>query len=153
MKNLLLVLVLIISLVSCKKEPIDEYKNGGVLPSTSYSDDDSGKTLANTIWVLTAIDRPSTSKERPNDTIEFITEDTYVIYPHNDIINSYEFESVPLTTKYNFILENFKAFNGGNYRSQINPSCVDYWEITAAQFYDDENQNSLMATCWFERIK
>jgi hypothetical protein len=91
----LLFLILILSLGSCQKEPIDEYKDGGIIPE-QIVDEEGEITLVGTKWVLSYYQKGFVS-EKPNDVIHFVdsyyytindgTERRYVSYQTMDIGN------------------------------------------------------------------
>lgn len=150
MKNLLFISLLILTLVSCKKEPLEEYTNGGTLPE--QTDPDKGKVLTGTTWVLTSFTKGFTNYH-PNDTIEFVTKTSYKL-------NGVEFESYrydltqtnDVGNPFNLILYGFSPFgDNGNWNATLVTSFIAEGKINETVFDNKSSAYSIKAN--FKKIK
>ena len=163
MKKLLYILVIALAFTSCEKdkdefgsyteEPINSYNykydstiyvDAGTLPTVGAATND----LVGTTWIL---DKYVTAfaTEYPNDTIAFVTNDTYTI--NGGSIRTYTLSSIPQSTNYDLSLYYFFPFGGSNYSANVGGMFVDDWTIDAAEFHNIQNTTSTLRA-FFTRI-
>ncbi len=124
----------------------DNYSDGGTLPyDTSYS---SG--IIGTKWVLTKM-VTAFATEYPNDTIEFLTQNNYIIYG-SPVIRNYQLNSIVGSTDYSLSLYYFTSFGGGHYSANVGYYFIDDGVIDNAEFHNDYNSTTNKIRAWFEKL-
>lgn len=122
----------------------DTYTYGGTLTGTG------GQTnpLVGTRWVLTKV-VSAFATEYPNDTIEFITNDDYVL--NQNAQRPYTLSLLPSSTNYELTLKYFMPFGGSHYSANVGYYFVDDGEINNAEFTNIQNTTSTIRA-WFTKL-
>jgi hypothetical protein len=151
MKNILLIIVLIISLISCEKDPLSSYTDGGVLPNAT----DNHITLKGTTWVLTHFTKGFVSAS-PNDTIVFNSYNTYTLNGRENP-EAYKYMIVKtgeIGNPANLQLYGFSPFgNNGCWGTTLPNTFVDDGEIILSEFKSAYGNNSSIVKANFIRIE
>lgn len=164
MKHLISVLILILLITSCKKEPItpgnykpgiptnndtirDYYNDGGTLPN--YNGNSYKNDIANTVWVLTKV-VTGFATSYPNDTITFVDNRYYRI--DNNAVRPYTLTSGLSTTNKSLTLYYFYPFGGSHYAGQIGYYFASDSVMNNVEFINTE-KSSEKIKAWFVRIK
>lgn len=121
----------------------DGYTNGGTLTGGSYSN-----PLIGTKWVLTKY-VSAFATEYPNDTIEFISNNTYKLNGGGD--RPYTLSNIPSSTNYDLTLNYFSPFGGSHYSGNVGYYFVDDGEINNIEFTNIQN-TSMTIRAWFEKM-
>lgn len=163
-KLLFLLLIIFITVTSCRKDDEympwtnvpeelndttqwqDNYTDGGTLPyDTAYK---SG--IVGTKWVLTKM-VTSFATEYPNDTIEFLTQNTYIIYG-SSIPRNYQLNSIIGSTDYSLSLYYFTSFGGGHYSANVGYYFISDGVIDNAEFHNNYNSTTNKIRTWFKKL-
>lgn len=149
MKNILYVIVSLLSLISCKKDPFDAYTNAGVLPAAV----DNRQSLDGTSWVLTHFNKGFVS-ESPNDTIVFTSAVTYTL---NGKVNDVYKYSMMITSEignpYSLQLYGFSPFgNNGCWGTTVVSTFIEDGELNLSEFKSLYSNNSSVVKANFIRI-
>jgi hypothetical protein len=161
MKNLIIVILAIISLSSCTKEDFGQYHSepentyndphdstiyvyGGTLPNSGTSTND----LVGTKWVLTKY-VSAFATEYPNDTLDFVSANTYTL--NGGAVRTYQLASIPSSTNFNLSLYFFFPFGGSHYSGDVGGMFVQDGEINNSEFQDIQNSSSTIRA-WFMKI-
>ena len=162
MKNLLLLLVIVLSFAACnKQEPLvpmeqvpdaqyqdsitNPYINGGTLPTGTSNGDNQ---LVGTSWVLTKM-VSSFATEYPNDTINFVSNTEYTL--NGGAVRPYQLNSLPSSTNYDLSLYYFMSFGGSHYSGNVGFYFVDDAEINNVEFTDIQSTSTTIRA-WFTKL-
>jgi hypothetical protein len=150
MKTILFSFMLVLTIFSCKKDPLNEYNDAGVLPAAI----DDRQTLNGTTWVLTHFNKGFVS-ESPNDTIVFNSANTYTLKGKSNAGYKYMLVKVnQIGNPFNLELYGFSPFgNNGSWGTTIVNSFIDEGEINLAEFKSLYSNNSSVIKADFKRIK
>tara|TARA_R100001510_G_C7653042_1_gene211040 strand:+ start:255 stop:764 length:510 start_codon:yes stop_codon:yes gene_type:complete len=119
------------------------YSDGGTITNGTYTND-----LLGTKWVLTKY-VSAFATEYPNDTIEFISVNTYELNGSGD--RTYNLSNIPSSTNYDLTLNYFSPFGGSHYSGNVGYYFVDDGEINNVEFTNIQN-TSMTIRAWFEKI-
>ncbi len=144
----MLLLLFIISLISCSKEPITPgnytiseeyldtsswqtgYKSGGVLPI--WTDSLDSNELVGTRWVLTYLQVGFSNPPLPIDTVYFINNVKYTINSGSQ--RTYQLSSGITTSSKTLVLNYHYPFGSGNYVGQVASTFVSDGVILNCEF-------------------
>lgn len=156
----LLFVVIALLFTSCKKEEFialeevpeetdttnwqDTYTYGGTLTGNGGQ----SNPLVGTKWVLVKM-VSAFSTEYPNDTIEFTTNNDYVL--NQNAQRPYTLSSLPSSTNYELTLNYFMPFGGSHYSTNVGYYFVDDGQINNAEFTNIQNTTSTIRA-WFTKI-
>ena len=160
MKNLFILLIIILTISSCKKDDFGQYQtvqentynppkdsttytNGGTLPTNTATN-----SLVGTQWVLIKY-VSAFATEYPNDTLNFVSTNTYTV--NDGAIRNYQLSTLPLSTNYDLSLYYFFPFGGSHYSGEVGSYFVDDGEINNIEFMDIQNFSSTIRA-WFQKI-
>lgn len=159
MKNIILILITVLSLSSCKKtnenyktepeptvinDPLSGYNNGGILPTNTLT---TNNELNGTNWVLTKVQIGLTVTNK-NDTIHFINNNQYTVGSNTLVLtyNLYSSGGNKTLTLYNFM-----PVNGYNCSGILGLTFATYGQITGVEFKDLFNSTNRF-NLWFNKI-
>ena len=150
MRKLLCLFVIVLAFSSCEKEDFGQYKetveeqaildstiyaNGGTIPSVGAGTND----LVGTQWILTKYVAAFVT-EYPNDTIDFITVNTYTV--NGGAEKTYALSGIPASTNHELSFYSFTSFGGSNYSANVGQTFVEDGEINNAEFHNIQNTTS-----------
>jgi len=161
MKNLFIILIGLVSLVSCQKEDFGQYHlepentynppndtttyvYGGTLPNTGTATND----LVGTEWVLTKY-VSAFATEYPNDTLRFVSINQYTL--NSGAVRTYQLNSLPLSTNYDLSLYFFFPWGGSHYSGEVGGMFVQDGQINNTEFIDIQSSSATIRA-WFEKI-
>jgi hypothetical protein len=163
MKKILTFTILVITLVSCSKEPItpgnyevgslpdkiitdneSSYQDRGELPSWNSQIDG----LVGTKWVLTKM-TVGFSTTYPNDTIKFVNSTNYVL--NSNAPRPYNLTSSVASTNKTLTLYYFFPFGGSHYSGEVGQFFISDGEIKNCKFINIQNSTPNV-TAWFKKI-
>jgi len=159
MKNLFYIAIALITLTSCEKEDFGQYHtereevyandpNGGFIYNGTLPTNTVINDLVGTKWLLTKY-VSAFATDFPNDTLEFISPNTYTI--NSGAIRTYQLSVLPLSTNYDLSLYYFFPFGGSHYSGEIGGTFIDDGEIKNAEFQDIQNSSSTIRA-WFVKL-
>lgn len=124
----------------------DNYSNDGVLSNdVTYTN-----PLIGTKWVLTEYRVGFGPVQKPNDTLFFVSGNTYTINAGG--VHSYTLSNLPMSTNYELTLNYFWPFGGSHYSAQVGNNFIDDWTINNASFTDLQGSSSEIQA-YFIRIE
>lgn len=159
MKNIILILLTLITLSSCKKnndnyktepepiivnDPLSGYGNGGILPTNTLTPNNE---LNGTNWILTKV-QIGLSVTNKSDTIRFINNTQYTVGSNTLILTYSLYKSGGNQT---LTLNNFMPVNGYNCSGILGLTFVNYGQIVGVEFKDLFNSNNKF-NMWFNKI-
>ena len=154
--------MMIIGLTSCKKD--DDYEPWVNVPeqqdTTKWQDDfvdggtlttgsGGGNKLNGTKWVLTKM-VTSFATEYPNDTLNFISNNNYIINSET-IVRNYQLASIPSSTNYELSLYYMSTFGGSHYSGNVGYYFIEDGQIENAEFHNIQNTTKTIRA-WFKKI-
>lgn len=159
MKNLIFILLTILIFTSCEKEPLGQYHteveevytndpNGGFIYNGTLPTNTVINDLVGTKWLLTKY-VTAFATEFPNDTIDFVTTNTYTI--NSGAVRTYQLSVLPLSSNYELSLYYFFPFGGSHYSGEVGATFVGDGEINNSEFINIQNSSSTIRA-WFVKI-
>ena len=164
MKNIVILIVFCLLIISCKKSTItpgnyattqpvkdtsnwqNQYTNGGVVPT--WTTNTGTNDLVGTKWVLTKIQN-SLSITIPNDTIRFISNIYYTI--NNGAVRNYQLTNSVASTNKTLSLYYFYPFGGSHYSGEVSGMFVIDGVINMCEFKNIQNTTTTLKA-WFKKI-
>ena len=149
MKNILCSIVLLLTIVSCKKDPFDAYTNAGVLPAAV----DNRQSLDGTTWVLTHFTKGFVS-ESPNDTLVFTSVNTYTLNGKvNEVYKYMIVRTSQIGNPFIFEIYGFSPFgNNGCWGTTVVNTFIEDGELNLSEFKSLYSNNSSVVKANFKRI-
>ena len=143
-----LIMMAVISLTSCKKDEYepwvnvpdqidttmwqDGFSDGGTLPNVTGTDN----KLNGTKWVVTYVVVGFNSGQSKNDTLHFISNNTYTI--NSDVTpRGYTLSILPSSVGYSLTLNYFDPFGGLHYSGTVGYYFDTYGEIGLSTIFKD----------------
>lgn len=120
------------------------YQPQGVLSVSSQMSD-----LVNTKWVITRYNNGLSGNVYPNDTLEFLPNNTYKV--NGGVSKGYMLSNIIGNNMKSLSLYSFSTL-GGDYSGEVVGSFINDWEINNSQFHDMFNVNNTV-TVWMTRIQ
>lgn len=166
MKNILILVLSVITIIGCKKqelgEPLpseevvveqkwrDTYDDGGLISG----DVDDVVTLVGTEWELTYFIKGFAGgnlQVGDRDTILFVSNHDYTVNGQSNSLQIYTLNSVFGSNDYNLSISNYYRF-GDTYSAYINETMILYGLMDKIEFTSDYNTNSLEIKATFRII-
>ena len=142
---------MIFGFASCKKTPLDEYTNGGVLDNETEEVSDSSDKLNGTTWVLVSFTKGYASSKKNQDTITFNQFNYTLNGKSND---NYRYNLTPtmdLGNPFNFVLYGFSPFgDNGMWSCTIVNTFISEGVINMTEFKNSSNKTIIKAN--FKKI-
>jgi hypothetical protein len=149
---MIITVILLVITLSCKKEPL--YQNGGVVDNPIDSTSKTKEpTLCETAWVLTYMQK-GFSSEKPNDTIYFNYDYTFVVnnITTHDNRRFTLVKTMDIGNPYTLTLMGFSLFGGNGYwKGTVPNTFIDDGIIELCEFTSSSTSTTVRAT--FKRIK
>jgi hypothetical protein len=120
----------------------------GYIVAYGHNNGSSNATIKGTKWVVTRYNNGLSGNVYPNDTLDFVTDNTYTINGGSQ--KNYTISNVIGNNNKSLSLYSFTTL-GGDYSGQILGSYLSDGQINNAQFKDLFNVNNKV-TIWMEKL-